>query len=81
MPGRPKVPTKLKILRGEDRPARLNPDEPMPEVGAPEPPAHIIGLSLIEWKYYARVLESQGLVTELDRAALMGLCDSIAFYL
>jgi len=74
MPGPPKKPTKLKVLKGTARPCRMNPGEPDPEPGIPEPPEHLTEYALVEWKRMCEVLYNLGLLSEIDRAVLAGYC-------
>jgi P27 family predicted phage terminase small subunit len=76
--GRPRKPTSLKVLEGSYRPDRAVANEPRPAVVELEPPDHLSGLALEEWKRTAPVLARLRLSTEADRAALEGYCESYA---
>ncbi len=52
----------------------MNPDEPMPDVETPDPPAQLVGEGLIEWGRMSELLENAGLITHLDRAVLFAYC-------
>ena len=78
-------PTKLKILRGVTRGDRLNPKEPQIEP-APEsfdaPPADLKGdtVAIAEWSRVVPILRRVGLVSELERGALIALCQQWSRY-
>ena len=74
MPRRPK-PTKLRILAGNPGKRALNPNEPEPESTA-KCPSWLEGDALAEWKRLAPELESLGLLSNLDSAALVCYCES-----
>jgi P27 family predicted phage terminase small subunit len=76
MKGRKKLPTNVKVLRGTFRPARSNALEPRPEIRIPPCPEVIRRdkEARREWCRMSRELESLGLVTLLDRAALSAYC-------
>jgi P27 family predicted phage terminase small subunit len=67
-------PTALKILRGNPGKRAISPREPKPTVGRPEVPAHLDAVGRTEWERVIGTLEVNGLVTQLDRAALAGYC-------
>jgi P27 family predicted phage terminase small subunit len=76
--GRPRIPTKIHILRGTDRRDRINDAEPQPEVKIPEPPPIIKGIALEEWNRITKELHDLGLVSELNRSLLAGYCKAYA---
>lgn len=51
-----------------------------PDVAIPTPPDHLEGEALAEWNRITPHLEKLGLVSEIDRAALVGYCDSWSEY-
>lgn len=75
MRGRPPIPTRLKILRGNPGKRALNKSEPAP---APRrslaPPAWMTGEAVVEWRRLAPVLARLGLLTEIDGDALAQYC-------
>jgi len=73
-PGRPRIPTKIHVLRGTDRRDRINDAEPQPEVKIPEPPPIIKGIALEEWNRITKELHDLGLVSELNRSLLAAYC-------
>jgi P27 family predicted phage terminase small subunit len=66
--GRPKKPTALHIFNGTDRPCRRNDNEPMPEIDpeVPLPPDSLSEHGKKKWIELAKVLYSNGLLTQLD---------------
>ena len=85
--GRRKVPTALKLLRGNPGKRRLEPElEPTPAPADPSfdiPPAELAGDTRArrEWRRVAPVLRSCGLVTSAERSALIALCMEWSNYL
>lgn len=77
--GRKPVPTKLKIVKGTDQPCRINPDEPEPVVSLPDPPPEwkkANPVALTEWERITPHLYELGLLTAVDRAALVAYCEA-----
>jgi len=70
----PKKPTALHLIEGTGRKDRMNPSEPKPKVEIPEAPKHLSKEARAEWDRITPLLEKQGLVTHLDRAALAMYC-------
>ena len=64
--GRPPLPTHLKIVKGTARPHRLNENEPMPPLVAPEPPDHLDERAKAKFTQVAEMLARHGIMTELD---------------
>ena len=80
--GPPKQPTKIRMLRGNPSNKPLNNDEPMPEpLKSIEPPDWLTGEGAIRWRKDLRLLQSTGIITELDYNAFGRLCDLHAKYL
>jgi P27 family predicted phage terminase small subunit len=79
-------PTALKVLRGTARADRLNPNEPKLEP-APDsfdtPPAELKGddHATAEWSRVVPILRRVGLVSEVERSALIAMCREWARYL
>jgi P27 family predicted phage terminase small subunit len=75
MRGRPPVPTRLKVLRGNPGKRALNASEPAP---APRrslaPPAWLEGEAAAEWRRLAPKFARLGLLTEIDGEALSQYC-------
>lgn len=78
--GRKPLPTKLKILRGTDRPDRMNANEPAPDLpGSLKPPTWMKRKVAREaFAEMAAKLYRLGLYTELDQFALEQLCQTYA---
>ena len=76
MAGRKKLPTQLKLLKGTQRAGRLNPNEPMPDIGIPEPPEFLSEAGLIEWNRISKQLVDLGLLSKIDMAALAIYCQA-----
>lgn len=75
MPGPPKKPTSLKLLTGSYREDRVAKDEPQPKKNMPKAPKHFSPLALEEWDRIVQELYDLGLMTNLDRAALVAYCE------
>ena len=75
MPGRPRTPTVLKVLRGNPGKRPLPKAEPRPAVGC-EPPASVLAdpVLLQEWQRHAPRLTRLGVLTEIDDDALAAMC-------
>lgn len=76
MAGRPRIPTKLKIIRGtfrKDRSAAAEP-EPTPVNAVPRPPAGLGTVGKREWRRLAGELVRSGILTTVDLAALEAVC-------
>ena len=78
--GRKRKPTALKVLDGNPGKRPLPKNEPKPEPTAPTCPSFLTGPAKYEWKRIAPQLEKIGLLTQIDRAALAGYCQSWADY-
>ena len=75
MPGPPKKPTSLKLVEGTYREDRVAKHEPRPKVAIPKPPKHLGAIALEEWHRIVQELADNGLMTNLDRAALVLYCE------
>ena len=79
--GRPKTPTRLKVVAGTDRADRRNDHEPEPALlNDLEPPAHLQERSAAVWRQLAPMLRKMMVLTEADVLALEMLCDQVADY-
>ena len=76
MPGRPRTPTAMKIIRGTFRKDRGNAAEPQPEASIPACPSHLNKEAKKEWRRLAGELYVLGLLSRIDRAALAGYCQA-----
>lgn len=78
MAGRPPKPTRMKELAGNPGKRSLNKTEPKPSGKRPPCPAHIQGEAKKEWNRVTKQLLAQGLLSEVDRAALAAYCQAWA---
>jgi len=80
MAGRPPKATKLHVLHGTGRNARMEKRKSEPEFTAAsvEPPKGMKGEALKEWKFIAPRLLAAGVLTEVDRTALEMYCNLAA---
>ena len=76
MRGRRPAPTHLKLVTGNPGKRRLNPAEPRPASGLPQPPAELSDDGKTEWRRVAGRLHALGLLTGIDRAALAAYCQA-----
>jgi P27 family predicted phage terminase small subunit len=77
--GRPPVPFRLKVLRGNPGQRRLRP-EPEPPISpeCPGPPSYIVGHAADEWRRLAPELHRLGLLTLADVTVFEGYCIAYA---
>lgn len=69
------LPSAVKKLRGTAQPCRTNDFEPVfPSGNLPEPPAWIIGPSLVEWNRLVEPLQKSGVITDIDFTTLVVYC-------
>ena len=73
------MPTKLKVLRGETRPSRVNRNEPAAG-GRPRMPADMSEDSKRVWRRVIRDFGSSGVLTGADTDALRAYCEAVARY-
>ncbi len=73
---RPRKPTPLKILDGSNKKNPTPKDEPIYDPSIPEPPEHLTDYALEEWERISKMLYPLGLLTDADRAAMAGYCQS-----
>lgn len=73
-------PTALKIIEGNLGKRPLNKNEPKPKPITPGCPKWIMPEAKAEWKRVVPELERMGLLTIVDRAGLIGYCQSWARY-
>ena len=71
-------PTKLRLLRGNPGKRPINKREPNPEAGEPPCPTWLDANAKKEWTRITKELESLGLLTRCDMAALAGYCVAFA---
>lgn len=80
--GRKPKPTVLKLVTGTARKSRLNPREPRPEPGLPDPPDFIMEdpVALEEYRRAGDQLVCMGVVSDLDAAVLAAYASSYALW-
>ena len=74
MRGRKPIPTVLKIMRGNPGHRPLNAQEPIYPSAVPKPPKHLGIEARKEWRRITRLLNSVGLIAEVDLVTLTGYC-------
>lgn len=76
------LPTKIHILRGNasKKPLGELRDGAMPLVEIPDCPKYLLPVAKKYWKHVTPLLYAEGLVAEMDRAALESLCQTYAWY-
>jgi P27 family predicted phage terminase small subunit len=78
--GRPATPTKLKLLRGETRPSRLNRAEPRPRGHRPRMPLAMAPAAVAVWRRVMREMGATGVITGADADVFRTYCESVARY-
>lgn len=78
--GRPATPTKLKLLRGETRPSRLNKAEPKPRSQRPRMPLDMAPAANTVWRRVMRDMAATGVITSADADVLRTYCESVVRY-
>jgi P27 family predicted phage terminase small subunit len=78
--GRKMKPTALKLLQGTARAHRLNPAEPMPNVGEPEPLETLTPAALLHFRNLTGTLSAVRVLTVNDGAGLSLLAQALATY-
>jgi len=78
MPGPPKKPTALKLVQGNPSKRPLNTREPQPEKATLKKPRGLSKEAARHWKSLAEQLIESGILTEIDKPALMMLCEAWA---
>lgn len=73
-------PTALKLITGNPGHQKLNKTEPKPTPKAPRMPAWLSKEAKEVWRALAPKLERLSLLTEIDREAFAGLCESMGMY-
>lgn len=66
MTGRPRVPTKLRVLRGNPGKRPLPVNEPQPDAGRPRKPRHVTGIAAEEWNRLTELTMAMQVLTEAD---------------
>ena len=73
-----KVPTELKLIRGNPGKRRLPKNEPQPPVTCPQPPEFLSDIAKREWDRVCPRLAEVGLMTDIDVAVLAAYCGAYA---
>lgn len=82
MRGRKPLPDNVKALRGTDQPIRMNPDAPTAGVDALQfIPDELTAEAKKHWAVIRPMLVKAGVATNLDRPALIMLCEAWATFL
>lgn len=78
--GPPPTPTNLRLLKGNPGKRAINKNEPQGNADAVKMPSGLTARGKKVWRKVAPMLQSAGLLTDLDVLALKGLCDAYADY-
>ena len=73
------APTRIKLLRGETRPSRVNYTEPLPPSGMPRMPADMSDEAKRVWRRVARD-SARGVVRAINADTLRCYCEAVASY-
>jgi P27 family predicted phage terminase small subunit len=74
------VPTKVKRLRGETRPSRLNVREPMPAADVPKMPPDMDADAKVVWRRVIRDMRHTGVIRAPDADVLRCYCEAVSRY-
>jgi P27 family predicted phage terminase small subunit len=74
------TPTKVKQLRGETRPSRLNLREPMPSADLPKMPADMDLDAKTVWRRVLRDMRHTGVIRAADADVLRCYCEAVSRY-
>jgi P27 family predicted phage terminase small subunit len=74
--GRKPKPTHLKLLEGNPGKRPINTREPKPPPVTPTCPRHLSDDAKKEWRRVTPLLDTLGLLTKIDRAALAMYCEA-----
>lgn len=74
------MPTKLKVLHGERRSARINAAEPKPRNTSPTPAADLGAEARAVWDRMMGEYGHLGVITAVDQDALRIYCEAVARY-
>ncbi len=73
-------PVKLKLLKGERRPSRVNRSAPEPRPNGPTLPADMDASAQAVWQRVMREFGATGIITAADADALRCYCEAVARY-
>jgi len=74
------TPTRLKVLRGETRPSRLNHAAPEPRGGRPRQPADLSPAASAVWRRVLREMGATGVISAVDADILRAYCEAVSRY-
>jgi P27 family predicted phage terminase small subunit len=74
------TPTKVKILRGETRPSRLNIHEPIPSSDVPKMPADMDAEAKAVWRRVISSMGHTGVIRVPDSDILRCYCEAVSRY-
>ena len=74
------TPTRVKRLRGETRPSRLNFAEPVPPADLPKMPADMDPDAKIVWRRVLRDMRHTGVIRAADADVLRCYCEAVSRY-
>lgn len=74
------MPTHLKVVKGTDRPGRLNAAEPKPAADKIKMPRGLSDKARTHWRAISGELKAAGILTNVDVHALRLLCEAFADY-
>ena len=72
-------PTKVKLLKGETRPSRVNYREPVPAAGGPKMPADMDTAAKVVWRRVVRD-SPEGVIRSIDADSLRCYCEAVSRY-
>lgn len=78
--GPQKMPTSLKLLRGETRESRLNRRAPKPVGPGPTMPADMSPEAKAVWRRQTKAMALSGILTVVDTDSLRAYCEAVARY-
>ena len=74
------TPTKVKRLRGETRPSRLNNAEPIPSADLPKMPPDMDADAKAVWRRVIRDMRHTGVIRSADADVLRCYCEAVSRY-
>jgi P27 family predicted phage terminase small subunit len=74
------TPTKVKLLRGETRPSRVNYHEPIPSPDLPKMPPDMDDAAKAVWRRVLRDMRHTGVIRAADTDILRCYCEAVSRY-
>lgn len=74
------TPTRLRVLRGETRPSRIDRDEPQPLPTFPDPPAHLSEAAKAVWEHVRAQMAHTRVIRGADADILELYCETLVRY-